>query len=184
MLDWARVVRLRLRSMFRSSSVDRELDRELAFHVEQRVAELMSEGYESYFQKGATRWARIVLRTAVPPATRLAPIGRAIASIDCSVAFQVQPITSAIAFAFIPSRLGALLVGTLGVLGATRASLVRLVVAEGLGVVGIGVIAGWAWQRSSPGRYAPFWQPNWAQIDPISYAVAAGHLCRRAPWRA
>ena len=44
MARWVDVLRLRLRSLFTRSGVDRDLDRELRFHLEEHIAELVAAG--------------------------------------------------------------------------------------------------------------------------------------------
>lgn len=43
---WILIIPLRLRSLFRREDVDRELDEELAFHLDQRTQELVSRGLD------------------------------------------------------------------------------------------------------------------------------------------
>ena len=64
---WILIIPLRLRSLFRREDVDRELDEELAFHLDQRTQEFVSRGLDP---KEARR-ARARLRTS--PRSRNAP---------------------------------------------------------------------------------------------------------------
>lgn len=78
--------------------------------------------YEAYLQRpGPERRVHILLRTIQPPDTMTADVRDAILQIDSSAAVTVEPMTSALAFAFLPSRIGAALVGVLGALGALLA---------------------------------------------------------------
>ena len=43
---WILIIPLRLRSLFRREDVDRELDEELAFHLDQRTQEFVSRGLD------------------------------------------------------------------------------------------------------------------------------------------
>ena len=162
--------------------------------------------YEAYFQNPADRSVWVVVRSSVPPETTLAAIGRAIAAFDPSVAYKVDPMTTAIAFAFVPSRLGALLVGTLGVLGAvlaivglygtvsfavsrrsheigvrmtlgaSRRAVLRLVMREGMSVIGGGVLIGLGLAFVVTGPLRAFLSAELTATDPISYVSAAAVL--------
>ncbi|MGH9309288.1 MAG: ADOP family duplicated permease, partial [Vicinamibacterales bacterium] len=74
--------------------------------------------YEAYAQRShRQRVAHLFVRTH--PGAALAPreIARALAALDSSTAVEVSTMRDTLAFAFMPSRLGAALLGALGVLG-------------------------------------------------------------------
>jgi ABC-type antimicrobial peptide transport system permease subunit len=78
--------------------------------------------YEAYAQRShQQRVAFVFIRVApgadVPPRD----IARVLGEMDPSLAVEVEPMRTALAFAFLPSRLGAALLGTLAVLGLTLA---------------------------------------------------------------
>ena len=87
--------------------------------------------YQAYLQRPAPeRFVHVVVRTAGPPASSRDAVRDAVVALDSTAAIAIEPMTSTIAFAFLPSRIGAALVGALGVLGA------------GLAMVGLyGVVA-------------------------------------------
>src|SRR5688500_20357734 len=55
---WILIIPLRLRSLFRREDVDRELDEELAFHLDQRTQEFVSRGLDP---KEARRLANLAM---------------------------------------------------------------------------------------------------------------------------
>ncbi|HSC25653.1 MAG TPA: ADOP family duplicated permease [Vicinamibacterales bacterium] len=67
------------------------------------------------------RLAHILVRTAGAPAPLLPLVRGAALAADGSAAVDVRPMADALAFAFLPSRIGAALLGVLGVLGTTLA---------------------------------------------------------------
>jgi predicted permease len=67
------------------------------------------------------RFAHVIVRSAAPPETMVPAVKSLILQADPDVAVTVQPVTSALTFAFLPSRIGAVLVGTMGALGALLA---------------------------------------------------------------
>ena len=78
--------------------------------------------YTPYVQgRGVERMVHVVARTTAPPDMLAAVLRDAILQMDGSVALTVQPMSSALAFAFLPSRIGAMLFGAMGVLGAVLA---------------------------------------------------------------
>ena len=78
--------------------------------------------YTPYLQsRDMERMVHVVARTSVPPDTLSASIRDTILQVDSSVALTIQPMSSALAFAFLPSRVGAMLFGAMGVLGCLLA---------------------------------------------------------------
>jgi predicted permease len=78
--------------------------------------------YSSYLQGGgASRFAHVIVRTSLAPESVTGAIGAVIAAFDASAAYTVEPMTTSIAFSFLPSRIGAALIGALGVLGMVLA---------------------------------------------------------------
>src|SRR5262249_1429989 len=84
--------------------------------------EQQSAIYEAFLQRGnRDRVVHILVRTAGSPDALLVPIRRTLLGLDASAAVAVQPMRSALSFAFLPSRVGAALLGSLGVLGLVLA---------------------------------------------------------------
>lgn len=80
--------------------------------------------YRPYFQQaqpGAT--VAFMLRAPGKPAGLLRDIERTLGAVDSSAAIEVKPMTDALSLAFLPSRAGAALLGTMGALGLLLASL-------------------------------------------------------------
>ena len=74
--------------------------------------------YEPYAQRSnRDRAAHLFVRTAEGVSVTPRQIADVIGALDPSAAVDVQPMRSALAFAFMPSQLGAALLGTLGTLG-------------------------------------------------------------------
>ena len=87
--------------------------------------------YTAYLQRGRPkRFVHAIVRAAGEPSSMVPSVRDAMMQMDASAAFSIEPMTSTVAFAFLPSRIGAALVGLLGALGA------------GLAMVGLyGVVA-------------------------------------------
>lgn len=78
--------------------------------------------YTPYLQRSEVeRLVHVVARTSLGPDVLVPGIRDAILQMDNSVAVTVQPMSSALAFAFLPSRVGAVLFGILGLLGTVLA---------------------------------------------------------------
>ena len=74
--------------------------------------------YEAYSQRSnRDRMAHLFVRTADGVTIAPREIARVLGELDPSAAVDVKPMKSALAFAFLPSQLGAALLGTLGALG-------------------------------------------------------------------
>ena len=68
------------------------------------------------------RIAFVLVRTRDDPSNLVAPIRRAIGTLDHTAAVAVDPMSSALTFALLPSRIGAAVLGTLGALGLVLAA--------------------------------------------------------------
>jgi len=120
------------------------------------------------------RFAHLIVRSAAPADTMLASVKSEILKADPDAAVVVEPVTAALTFAFLPSRIGAVLVGVMGALGALLAmiglygvvsfavtrrtpeigirmalgashrAIGRLVFIDGAWLVGVGMLAGLA----------------------------------------
>ena len=77
---------------------------------------------------------QFVMRSAIPPALQLAPVRGALHSIEPMAGAQVETMFSSIGMAFVPSQVGAALLGSMGALGLVLAAI-------GLyGVIGYSVV--------------------------------------------
>ena len=78
--------------------------------------------YTAYLQRSSPkRFVHAIVRTSGNPSSAIASVRDAMMRMDGSAAFSIEPMTSALAFAFLPSRVGAVLMGLLGALGAALA---------------------------------------------------------------
>jgi len=155
-------------------------------------------------RNGDSRVVFIVARTAADPGALLTPMRRVIGQLDLSTAVEVRTMRSALAFAFLPSRVGAIVVGSLGILGlvlamiglfgvisfgaarrvreiairmslgATRASVVGLVLRDASVVAGTGMALGIAASLAVTRPLAAFLVDGLSVRDPLSYLVTAG----------
>jgi predicted permease len=74
--------------------------------------------YESFLQRGNRgRFVHILARTAGRPDAIVRDVDGVLNAMDRSAAIDVAPMRSALGFAFLPSQIGAALLGALGVLG-------------------------------------------------------------------
>ncbi len=65
---------------------------------------------------------QFVLRSATPPATQLAEVRRVLRSVEPAAGIEVSTLFSSIGFAFLPSQVGAALLGSIGFLGLLLAA--------------------------------------------------------------
>jgi predicted permease len=173
--------------------------------------------YEAYVQRrGAERRTNVVVRTAGPPAAAVAAVRAMMLQMDPSAAVHVQPMTAALSFAFLPSQIGAALMGSLGVLGvvlamvglygviafnagrrapeiavrmalgATRGSVLRLVLADTGWLAGVGMAVGVALAMAATPLLTAFLVADLSASDPLSFALALlllGATSLAAAWR-
>ena len=148
--------------------------------------------------------AFIVARVRANPPTLVMPTRRAIGELDRSVAVEVTPMRSALAFALLPSQVGAVVLGTLGALGlvlamfglyaivaytvsrrvgeiairsalgATHRQVVGLVIRDSSVLVGIGVLLGLGIAVFVTRPLTTFLVAGLSATDPLSFAATAG----------
>jgi putative ABC transport system permease protein len=145
----------------------------------------------------------VMARTTTAPRESLEVVRAAIAAVDPTAAVDVQTVSQSLAFAFLPSRLGAALVGGLGAIalalalaglfalvsyavsrrtkeigvrlaiGASAQSIVRLVAGDALAIVAIGTGAGLTIAFVLTPPLALFLVDGLSPRDPIAFAAAA-----------
>jgi predicted permease len=78
--------------------------------------------YNPILQTQPARTAiNVLIRTAADPASVVAPLREALSSLDATAAVDVGPLRTRLAFAYLPSQIGAVLLGSLGALGVVLA---------------------------------------------------------------
>ncbi len=147
--------------------------------------------------------AFVIARTRIDPAALVAPARQAIGELDRSIAVEVEPMRSALAFALLPSQIGAMILGTLGLmglvlamfglyalvsyavsrrtgevairtaLGATSAQVVLLMIRDALGVIGVGLAIGLGLSALWTRAVAAFLVDGLSPRDPASFAGTA-----------
>ncbi len=148
----------------------------------------------------------LVARTLGDPNALLVPMRRVIGQLDASTAVDVGTMRSALAFAFLPSRVGALVVGSLGLLGlvlamiglfgvisfgasrrvreiairmslgASRSSVIGLVLRDASVVAGTGMALGIVASLAVTRPLAAFLVEGLSVRDPLTYIATAGVL--------
>jgi predicted permease len=149
------------------------------------------------------RLTHVIVRAAGPPEALAPAVRDAILGVDGSAAAMVQPMRAALAFAFLPSQAGAALTAVLGLvglalamlglhgvvayatgqrtreigvrltLGASRASIVRLVLADAAGVAGLGVAIGLGLAAVITPLLSTFLMAGLSATDPLSFVATA-----------
>jgi len=148
--------------------------------------------------------AFLVARVRTNPAALVTATRRAIGELDRSVAVDVKPMRSALAFALLPSQVGAVVLGTLGglglvlamfglyaivaysvsrrvgeiairsALGATHRQVVGLVLRDSSALVGVGVLLGLGIAAFVTRPLTTFLVAGLSATDPLSFAATAG----------
>jgi predicted permease len=164
--------------------------------------------YEPFLQRGnRQRFVQMVVRTKGDPLLAVNDIQRTLLSMDTTAAIDVKTMRSTLAFAFLPSRLGAGLLGMLGMmglllamvglfavisysvsrrtaeigirmaLGASNQVVLRLLLSDAAILVGSGVVIGLLVAFLITRPLAMFLVEGLSARDPISFTVTALLLC-------
>jgi len=148
-----------------------------------------------------------LVRAAGTPESIAASVRSALDRLDPTAAIQVRSMRSSLTFALLPSQAGALVLGSVGLLGlglasvglygvllytvsrrireiglrvalgASPAEILKLVVRQSLGLVGAGLLAGTALSILAVRPLAMFLIPNVSPTDPLNFVAVGAVLC-------
>ena len=160
--------------------------------------------YEPFLQRGNRgRFVHVLIRTRQAPEQVRKDVEQILLSMDRTAAIDVQPMRSALAFAFLPSQLGAALLGALGTvglvlamvglyatiaysvsrrtaeigvrmaLGASERSVLRLVLGDAALLSGIGIVIGLGIAWFVTQPLSAFLVAGLSAADPLTFVAAA-----------
>jgi predicted permease len=146
---------------------------------------------------------QIHARTAGPPAALVKAVKQTIAEMDRTATVEAKTMRDSMAFAFVPSRIGAILLGAMGMLGlllvmvglygvmshavnrrtreigirmalgAQRQLILGMVLRDGLALVGVGVAIGLGAAAALTRPLSAFLASGLSTTDPLTFAGAA-----------
>ncbi|MGH9160809.1 MAG: ADOP family duplicated permease [Vicinamibacteraceae bacterium] len=152
------------------------------------------------------RSVQLVMRSATPPVTQLAPVRRALRRVEPAAGLQVGTLYGNMGLAFLPSQIGAALLGSSGLLGlllaaiglhgivaysvtrrkpeiavriavgAGSARIARMVIGEAAKLIAVGSIAGLAIAALVTRPLAMFLVPGLSPTDATSFALVLAVL--------
>ena len=153
--------------------------------------------------KDKLRLGFVLARTRDDPALLVRQVRQTIGELDRSIAVSVDPMSSVLSFALLPSRVGAAVLGTLGglglvlaafglyamvsygvsrrtgeiairsALGASRSSILQLVMRDASVHVGVGLVIGLGVSALITSPLAAFLVDGLSATDPMSFAATA-----------
>jgi ABC-type antimicrobial peptide transport system permease subunit len=163
--------------------------------------------YPCYFQSDdAVVNVNFIVRSALPPAGLVKEISEALTSVDRTAALEVKPMEKSMAFAMLPSQVGATLLGSMGVLalllaavgvygiliysvsrrlrefglrmalGAARAAVVALVLKDGFGMLFGGTAVGLLLAFVATPALSSFLVPDVSTHDVTAFALTVAVL--------
>ena len=162
--------------------------------------------YTSYLREGGSIVNLHFLVRARRPRDVVKEIARTLGRLDSSAAIEVKPMRDSLAFAFLPSRLGAALLGSMGLLGlalasiglygvmsysvarrtreiglrvalgADRQAVLRMVARESFALLGIGLAIGLGISVFATKPLAMFLVPDLSTSDPATFLTVVAAL--------
>jgi putative ABC transport system permease protein len=154
-------------------------------------------------RSGRVNLGFLIVRSEGEPTALAEPLRQALGTLDRAVSVEVQPMREALSFALLPSRIGAMLLGALGMLGlvlaafglyaivaynvtrrvselairgalgASRGRLLRLVLRDVAAVVAVGVAVGLGVAALITRPLASFLVAGLSTTDPVSFGATA-----------
>jgi ABC-type antimicrobial peptide transport system permease subunit len=162
--------------------------------------------YEPYLQGPQNANLHVLIRTGTSPEALIRPINSKLTSLDESASVEVKPMNRALSLALLPSRAGAGLLGSIGLLGLMLASLglygvlvysvsrrtreiglrvavgarpadiLRMILAEGAWLLGVAMVIGTGTALFVTKPLAMFLVPGLEPTDPLTYAAVIAVL--------
>ena len=164
--------------------------------------------YEPYAQQGEVRTdLRFLIHASGSPQLLVPAVNRVLHQLDDTAALDTKPMSQALGFALLPSRVGAAILGSVGLLGLTLAAIglygtmlyavsrrtseiglrmalgatpgqvLRLVFRQSFVLAGTGIAIGTALAVFAVRPLSLFVTPEVRPADPMNFAIVAGILC-------
>ena len=162
--------------------------------------------YEPYFAYDEPINLHFLIRTIGAPSGYVKPITDALAGLDSTAAIETKPMSRALGLALLPSRIGAAMLGVMGILGlmlaaiglygvllysvsqrtreigvrvalgATRSDVLQLISRQSLVLVGSGMLAGLVLSFFAMQPLAQFLVPGMSSLDSTAFLAVIGVL--------